>query len=124
MKYMNHPVYHLEMSDFDVDGNITNNKIPIDKPIIVMMQSLKCHHCSIAKPEFQKLADENQGSIFCATVQGDSEFENERDLAKLLMKNSNSRGYPSFLKFVNGKLSDDKYTGDRKVESLRSFVSN
>jgi thiol-disulfide isomerase/thioredoxin len=120
MKFLEHPVYYLESSDVDSDGNIINPSIPKDKPILIMLQSLFCGHCTVAKPEFQKLAS-SQKDVICLTVQGDAS-PSEVDLAKLLMKKTASKGFPSYIKYKGGKLSTKSYSGDRKSESLYKFA--
>jgi thiol-disulfide isomerase/thioredoxin len=122
MTYLEYPIQYLELEDFDSDGNIINPNIPKDKTVLIMVQALFCGHCTTSKPYFQNLANTHP-EIVCLTVQGDAE-KSEIELAKMLLKKSGSRGFPAFLKYKNGIMSSEKYSGDRTTESLYQFSTS
>jgi len=122
MKYLNKPVAYLVDTDFDEDGNIINSKIPKDIPVLLMIQANFCGHCTNSKPEFQKLANENQNQIFCATIQGDGEEKGEKELGQRLSKIfPGFRGFPEYMLYENGKFLK-QHDGQRSSDVLKEFV--
>jgi len=124
MSYLNKPVAYLTNDDFDAEGNIVNNQIPKDQPVLIMIQGNFCGYCTQAKPAFQKLAEKYVGKIFCATIQGDGKEKGEAELSKRL--NSvlpGFRGFPEYVLYKNGKRVK-KHEGGRTMEELESFVLN
>ena len=113
-------VAYLEITDFDTNtGNLINNDIPKNTPVVIMVQSSQCGHCETAKPEFQSFAA--KGKVFCATIQADGERESERKLGKILTTLKPSfRGFPDYLLYVNGKRVDTEISG-RSVKDLQDF---
>ena len=71
MKFLTPPIFYLESSDFDSNGNITNPNINTDLPIFIMIQANYCGYCTMAKPEFQRFAKTFQNKVTCATIQAD-----------------------------------------------------
>jgi thiol-disulfide isomerase/thioredoxin len=113
------PIEYLERTDFLSNGSL--NPELLSTPIFVMFQADYCHHCQVAKPAFQELA--NEGVIKCMTVQGDGEKQSERDIVPLLntIFPAGFRGYPSYMLFMkNGRRVP--YNGPRDTASLRRFV--
>lgn len=116
--YLKYPIGYLEDIDFDQSMNLTNEKL-YGKPLFIMIQADACGYCAEAKPDFQKLADNN--IINCATIQSDGERESE----KLLGNNITSlypdfRGFPSYILIKsNGKVI--AYEGGRDFESMKYF---
>lgn len=86
MKYLYKPVAYLQASDFDSQGNLINPEIPKNVPVVVMVQGNFCGYCTQAKPAFQQFAEQNNGRVFCATIQGDGQEEGEPELQKKLSK--------------------------------------
>jgi thiol-disulfide isomerase/thioredoxin len=123
MKFLNKPVYYLQRSDFDNEGNITNPEIPVDKPIVIMIQAGFCHFCEIAKPAFQEFANSNADKYFIATIQPDGDVKGEREIEPILKKiDPEFMGYPSYVIHYKGKRFPHK--GGRDVNSLIEFAKN
>jgi len=120
--YLNKPVAYLVNDDIDEDGNIVNDLIPKDIPVLIMVQANFCGHCTVAKPAFQTLANKNEGKIFCATIQGDGKEPGEEELGERLSKLiPEFRGFPDYVLFKNGKFVQ-KHEGGRSLEALEKFV--
>lgn len=118
MKYLTYPVVYLEESDFNEDGTLKN--IPKSKPVFILLQSLNCYHCSLAKPAFQELCKKNP-DIICATIQMD--LIKTQSFANIIDKiYPNLIGYPSYVLLFN----DNKmvYDGDRTVQDMDNFLIN
>ena len=126
-KYLNRPVAYLEDNDFSQTGDIINPDIPIHKPVVVLSQVSWCPHCVAAKPDFQQFADENEDEVFCCTIQADGERSGEIKLGeragkfKKIAGAEESRGYPDYLLYINGKIVLKEIKG-RKVKDLEDFV--
>lgn len=115
------PVAYLENDDIDDKGNITNTQIPINKPVVVMIQASFCGHCNQAKPAFQEFAEKTKGSVFCATIHADGEKESEKKLAKRVnVIKPGFRGFPDYVLFSNGSPVQKEIKG-RDVDSLIEF---
>ena len=122
MLYLNKPVAYLQNFDFDEKGNLINSNIPKNIPVIIMIQAKFCGHCTNAKPEFQSLANNNVGKIFCATIEGDGEYDGEPELSKRLkIIHPKFRGFPSYVGYKNGKFIK-VHDGERDEKSLKLFV--
>jgi len=122
MKYLNKPVAYLVDSDFDNNGNLVNPEIPKDIPVLIMVQANFCGHCTHAKPEFKKLADENNNKIFCATIQGDGQEKGEKELGQRLSNMFHKfRGFPEYMLYKNGKFVK-QHEGGRSSNELKEFV--
>ena len=123
MSYLNMPIAYLVDSDFDDNGNIINPQIPTDIPVLVMIQANFCGHCTTAKPAFQKLAEQNKGKIFAATIQGDGKETGESQLSRRLSSIvPGFRGFPEYVLFKNGKRI--KHEGGRSKDDLENFAFN
>ena len=72
MKFLTPPIFYLESSDFDSNGNIINPSINTDLPIFIMIQANFCGYCTMAKPEFQLFANTFKNKVICATIQADT----------------------------------------------------
>jgi thiol-disulfide isomerase/thioredoxin len=121
MKYLNKPVAYLENDDISTDGSLNNPLIPTDKPVIIMLQSSWCPHCTSAKPAFQQFANENVGKVFCATIQSDGDRDSEKELGKRISSiKKGFRGFPDYLLYKNGKLVPVEIKG-RSVKHLEEF---
>ena len=123
-EYFDKPVAYLEIQDFNKNtGSLTNNKIPKNIPVVIMIQSSWCGHCKTAKPEFQSFANATKGKVFCATIQVDGQRKSEKELGKIVKTLKPSfRGFPDYLLYVNGKRIDREITG-RGVKDLRDFCT-
>ena len=122
MSYLSTPVAYLVDSDFDSNGNLINKDIPKDKVVFIMIQSGFCGHCTHAKPEFQKVADNNKDQCFFATIQGDGEEPGESELSEKLSDFiPGFRGFPEYVVYIGGKFKE-KYEGGRKAENLQQYL--
>lgn len=110
------PVAYLLASDFTKDGNLVPSLLS-NGPVFVMIQATFCGHCTTAKPEFQKIAQEN--IVKCMTIQGDEPKQKEL-VDKLDIIYPGFQGYPSYMLFTqHGKIP---YAGQRDYNSLKKFV--
>lgn len=122
MLYLNKPVAYLEEQDFDQEGNLVAPGVPKDLPVIIMMQSSWCPHCTLAKPAFQEFANANEGKVFCATIQADGDRESEKALGKRAKQlKPGFRGFPEYVLYQGGKRIDRNIKG-RGVEHLEKFT--
>jgi thiol-disulfide isomerase/thioredoxin len=117
------PIGYLENSDFDSEGTLVNPNIPKDIPVVIMMQASWCGYCQKAKPAFQQFADQNQGKVFCATIQADGVRPSEKALGKRIPSiKKGFRGFPEYVLYKAGSPVDKQITG-RDVEHLKVFAS-
>lgn len=139
MKNLNYPIFYLTSSDIDYKGVLINKNIPKDIPVLVMIQNTGCKYCTLAKPEYQKLAD-NYGYylrnnkpfeklyqkhkknikkelVFVTTV-------NPKDVDSKIFKeiDKSFRGYPHFILYYKDKRYT--YDGDRTSAALQKFIEN
>jgi len=122
MKYLYKPVAYLQASDFDSQGNLINPEIPKNVPVVVMVQGNFCGYCTQAKPAFQQFAEQNNGRVFCATIQGDGQEEGEPELQKKLSKfYDDFQGYPHYVLYRGGKRVPKQIKG-RGVGELNEFA--
>lgn len=123
MKFLNKPVYYLQRSDFDNEGNITNPEVPKNIPVVMMIQAGFCHFCEIAKPAFQEFANANADKYFITTIQPDGEVSGEKEIDPILKKiDPEFMGYPSYVVHFNGKKISHK--GGRDVADIEAFAKN
>ena len=118
MKYLTHPVFYLEETDFDDTGKLTT--IPANKPVLILLQSLRCYHCTEAKPAFLKFSQKNP-DILCGTIQMDSEKMTKEFAKKINYIYPDLIGFPSYILYYNGKKI--VYDGNRTVEDIENFVN-
>jgi thiol-disulfide isomerase/thioredoxin len=118
MKYLPYPVFYLEESDFDDQGNFIT--IP-NKPIFILFQSLRCYHCTHAKPAFLEFSKKNP-DILCATIQMDSDKITPAFIKKINLIYPDLIGFPSYVLLYNGKKI--VYDGDRTVLDMDNFMSS
>lgn len=120
-KYLDKPVAYLEDQDFDEEGNLIAPNIPSGVPVVIMLQSSWCTHCTSAKTEFQSFADATVGKVFCATVQVDGDRPSEKKLGdRVKILKPKFRGFPDYLLYQNGRKIDKEIQG-RDVRHLRDF---
>lgn len=118
MKYLPYPVFYLDESDFDDDGNFMS--MP-NKPIFILFQSLRCYHCTQAKPAFYEFCQKNP-DILCATIQMDSDKVTPSFIKKINILYPDLIGFPSYLLIHKGKKI--VYDGDRTVLDMDNFMRN
>ena len=122
-KYLDKPVAYLEDQDFDKKGNLITEGIPSGMPVVIMLQSSWCQHCTSAKPEFQAFAEATDGHVFCATIQVDGARSSEKALGKRIKTlKPGFRGFPDYILYKNGYRVDKEIKG-RGVRDLRDFAS-
>jgi thiol-disulfide isomerase/thioredoxin len=117
MKYLIKPIFYLEKSDFDNNGNIINNKLNSNKPIFIMIQASWCFHCSNSKPEYQKFANKNNDRAFITTIEVDNDKSKNIDLTKIY---PDLKGFPSYIVYYkNNKIP---FTTGRSEKDLTEFL--
>jgi thiol-disulfide isomerase/thioredoxin len=119
MHYLTRPVSYLEDSDFNDKGNLTT--IPPNKPVLILIQSLGCYHCTKSKPAFQELAIKHQDRLHCCTIQMDSPKMTPQFLKKIPFIYPDLVGFPSYILYYGGKKI--VYDGNRSLRDLEQFVS-
>jgi thiol-disulfide isomerase/thioredoxin len=120
-KILYYPVMYLDDTDFKGTTLVLPDNAQNDKPVVVMLQTSWCPHCTTAKPAFQQFADENQGKIICATIQADGEKPEEKALGNKVKEIiPGFRGFPDYCLFVKGKRVD-KQIKNRSVQDLVEF---
>lgn len=122
-KVLYYPIMYLDDNDFRGDKLALPNNMQNQKPVIIMSQTSWCPHCTNAKPAFQEFADKYQNQVFCATIQGDGDTEEEKKLGKRIKEiNPSFRGFPDYCLFINGKRVD-KQLKSRTVQGLIEFAN-
>jgi thiol-disulfide isomerase/thioredoxin len=121
--FLTKPIAYLTINDFDSNGNIVNPKLKNGK-VIIMIQANFCGYCTIAKPAFQELANQNQSNFICVTIQGDGKEKGEKELNDMIKKiDPTFRGFPSYVGYKNGKYVKS-HSGGRNKENLFAFAQS
>lgn len=112
-----YPIGYLEEQDFKKNGNLKEN---ISTPCFIMIQKSTCPGCQMAKPDFQKLA--NEKIMNCFTIQLDGEKQSERNLSQIIDKIYPDLQYiPSYILFLSSERKI-KYSGNNEFKNLKNFV--
>ena len=114
-------VNYLEGSDVNSDGSIKSS-VNKGKPVLLMMQSNYCPHCTNAKPAFQKLANDMGNTVCVATIQTDG-GPSDLAAAKALKNVNTSRGVPAYLVFDKQGRFIKMHEGGRDYNSLVQVMS-
>jgi thiol-disulfide isomerase/thioredoxin len=120
MHYLTRPVFYLEDSDFDAQGNLVG--IPPGKPVFILLQSLQCYHCTKSKPAFQEFANKHKDYVMCGTIQIDSPKMTPELIKKIPNIYPNLKGFPSYILYFNGKKI--VYDGNRSLQDMEAFISH
>jgi len=118
MQYLTQPVFYLEDSDFDDQGNLLS--IPSDKPVFILLQSMQCYHCTKSKPAFQEFAIRHKGHVLCGTIQMDSPKMTPELMKKIQYIYPDLVGFPSYILYINGKKI--VYDGNRSLQDMEAFI--
>lgn len=127
-KFQDETVIFLEISEFDTTGRFTKNMH--GKPMVVMMGSTRCPHCTqSAAPVFREFAIDNheklgidKTKVIAAVVYANGS-EDEQSVAGLLSSKINKRSIPIFMFFsADGELRDH-VVGAISREQLEDFVN-
>lgn len=110
-------VPYIEPSDFNPDMSL-KPYVGKGKPVLVMLQSMSCGHCSQAKPAFQELHNSSSGQFVTATMQLE-EFNPEM-VQKL---DPQFRGVPTYWIFDASGRFARVHDGGRDVQTLRSVMA-
>jgi thiol-disulfide isomerase/thioredoxin len=118
---LQYPVYYLEKSDFNNDGDLVNKKIPTDKPVFIMLQANWCPHCTNAKPAYQQFANRNEDKAFVCAIQVDGTRPGEQNI-KSLIRNiyPDFQGYPSYIVYYKGEKIP--FEEGRSLSHLENFL--
>ena len=112
------PILYLSRNAITADGTNLTPEFR-KKPVFVMFQSRMCGHCTTAKPDFQRLADE--GLVKCMTVDASDERQKSEVMPLLNRLYPGIEGYPSYMLYLpNGRKIP--YVGKRDFASLKNFV--
>lgn len=113
------PVVYLDGSDFDINTSALNIGDALEKPVIVFVHSDSCMHCIKAKPAYQEFATVYENRVIAAAV----DVNDERGKEFLTKMGYTMTGVPDYLKFVQGRLVQEKPLG-RNLNSLVQFAFN
>lgn len=116
---MEMPVVYLDGSDYDINNSSLNVADAMFKPVIVFVMSEACMHCRNAKPAYVEFARTFDGKVIAAAV----DVNDHRGKEFLTKMNYYLTGVPDYLKFVHGRLVDEKPKG-RNFNSLVEFAFN
>lgn len=126
MDYLTRPVYYLEDSDIDENGLLKNEFNPKNLPVFILIQTLWCGHCKVAKPKFFEFAKNNENKVLCFSIQADS---NNPEVRKLLANSEkmskiapNLKGFPTYIFQYKGQ--NMEYNSGRNTEDLQKFLNN
>lgn len=117
MPYLLPPVIYLESKDFTPSGNLKYFK---DKTCVVLVQSNNCGHCTVAKPHFQKFANNNK-SVVCLTIENDDNPDAKKMLDLVSQIKPSFEGFPDYLLYKNGKFVNKEING-RTEASLEEYA--
>jgi thiol-disulfide isomerase/thioredoxin len=132
-KYFEKPVYYLQRSDFDDNGNLVVPELR-DKKVVVMIQANYCGHCTNAKADYFKAAkyfkdlEQNggtsyKGRVVFATIQADGNQRGEKELNDLLGHiKPGFVGFPDYVLYVNGKRLEDNGPPGRNYHNIINYV--
>ena len=95
-------------SDKELAGCIAGHPV-----VVVMFMAPWCGHCKAAKPAFHEAAKLTKGAKLCMANCADH-------ISGEVAQKHGVEGFPTFLKFLNGKKVDE-YKGDRSKESIAQF---
>ena len=112
-------VPYLEISDFNSDGTL-RDLVGNGKCVVIMVQANYCGHCTVAKPEYEKVAKSTNKVIF-ATICIDG-TEDEQKASKFLQEWDKSyRGVPSYFGFDKNGRFKKVHNNGRDAKSLEKF---
>ncbi len=119
MADLKHPIGYLERTDFSDTGDLIGQLG--GKPVLVMIQTGYCGGCKVAKPDFQKVA--NDGAITCMTIQLDGDRQSEKDIQEVINNiYPNLETVPNYVLYVNGNQKIPYKGDDRSFSSLKQFI--
>lgn len=122
---MSYPIIHLEISDFDSNGNLKNSFFD-DKLTILMIQYTKCGFCHTLSPIYKSVSEyffKQNDKIVLTTVVLDSEFKSEREIVKIIDKIvPDIKGVPSFVVFKNKKVYSTEDPENYSFEGLKKYI--
>jgi len=112
-------VPYLEISDFNSDGTL-RDLVGKGKCVVVMVQANYCGYCTVAKPEYEKVAKSTNKVIF-ATVCIDGNPE-EKQVSKFIKEwDKSHKGVPSYFGFDKHGKFKEVHKGGRDSKSLQKF---
>ena len=135
-KFMDLPVWYLQRTDFDNDGNLINPLLR-NKKVLVMLQANYCGYCTQAKPDFQRVAaqiielakgngDPNSvkaKQLVFATIQADGNEPGEKEIMDIMDKiKPDFQGFPDYVYYINGRRRHDAGPNGRDANHLINYV--
>ena len=122
-KILQKPIVYLESTDILQDGSIVNSTLLSKNiPIVLMIQANYCGYCTMAKPEFQSFANQTQGKVSCATIQGDLKLEGVSNINNVKELYPDFKGYPYYILFNSSGKRVPREIQSRDMNGLKSFV--
>lgn len=114
-------VPYLEDSDINDNGDLK----PIvckGKMTLLLVQANFCPHCTVVKPDFQKLQKHND-KFTIATIQGDGEGSDKRAYQKLSNRLGDKlRGFPTYIVFNSDGTFKEICEAGRDYSSLSKYM--
>jgi thiol-disulfide isomerase/thioredoxin len=106
---------YLEMKDVMQDGSLPP-KTTKGKPVVLLIQSDYCPHCTHCKPDFQEFADTTP-EVTALTIQTDDGGDGQ-SLGRLYP----TQGVPAILGFSSDGKFKSMYQGPRTAISFKAFA--
>lgn len=126
---MESPVVYLE--EEDINPSSGRLQVPFSVPVMIMVQSNGCGHCTMAKPKYQRAAQVDESrpggpSALWATIQMDHPSSRKALQAMIksgLITESLIAGVPTYFVIMPDN-SVVEYSGDRSSENLLAFTDS
>lgn len=116
-------VGYLEDEDVDQKGNLINPEIPTNVPIILMIYASWCPHCEHFLPTMNQFAEQNRDKVCVLAIQADDSRPSVQALAsRIKTMYPDFRGFPTILKFKNGKRVKNAVLQERSMEGLKQLA--
>jgi thiol-disulfide isomerase/thioredoxin len=114
-------VPYLEESDVNDQGELIPS-VCKGKPTLVLLQANFCPHCTVVKPDFQKLLNHND-KFTIATIQCDGGDTDKKACQKISNRlGEKFRGFPTYVIFnKNGSFKEICEVG-RDYNSLNNYM--
>jgi hypothetical protein len=119
-KYEEGHVYFLESKDIDLNSMKLKPHVTQNLPVVVMVKSDNCFHCTQSAPAFNELAASNpEIAVRCIRAEDESGQEMVHKYVKSLYKEF--RGFPTYLGFDKNGTFKKVHDGDRSSNALLKF---
>lgn len=120
-KYEEGQVYFIESKDINFDSMKLRPHVTQNLPVVVMVKSDNCFHCTQSTPAFKELASNHPDDIAVRCIRAEDESGQEMVHKYVKSLYTEFRGFPTYLGFdKNGKFKK-VHDGDRSSDALFKF---